>query len=810
MGVINISIKKGQKQIYGWMIHPFSVTDKRTIEQFYNDLPLGVLSEENQELEVKVFLGDNIRDISNGVALNCPIADATKSFGECIELRLQDIPTIQPSAGKNAFNILLQESSQLYLPNMKENGNEKECMKFNFVNYLQENNAGWVGKDTAESLGREFIKHITEAIWYIDMCGVKKFKDRGYSIPTSPSIFFEHANPAKYKKKRPDFEKKVLNGHISNLITYKEAKWFNKSSFNWFKKTFIEFLDSLISYVLYLDNQARVMNENHALDKPVRSIADSGTTTIYNANKFRSGDIIKKYEPLVDALQKLEDWVPLDISPYCLDNPTKRYVYLNGFEKAFPFKVGHYSFNSGNNSFNVTWVWKVNICVSESERMNESQKLTSGLEELVPQYLSRKQKYAFINSAETLFGANTVKKSILRNIYKTLTQDSTAANCENKAEIDARVVRALHLGDPNIVIDLRELNLGRPEKYNVFWEYCQKFLVAKAISVKDLRIQVAAICPDDTPIPHKQWIHLQFWPKNPQNNTSLQYTGRLQVKFMVQIRQLRIEHEDALFRYLKELAVILSGFSWLVFLDDKHRCKVGEPGFPVAAVDRGRSVLVSQEESFVVADHDFTKTGLIPSVTMLCDIPSDMEGSFYRGQVNIGLKDPIFESSTPMRHAELYDILINSQQGHHYLLVYTDGGSDHQLRFLRVQLSWICLFLALDLDYFVAVRTPPGHSWKNPVERIMSILNLGLQSVGLMRQEMGQEFEHLIEGCNTMEAICEAAIKEPRLKKELKQSLQPTIGLVNTIFQRQSLKDEPLCRNLLILKNMVKIFLKYD
>jgi hypothetical protein len=54
--------------------------------------------------------------------------------------------------------------------------------------------------------------------------------------------------------------------------------------------------------------------------------------------------------------------------------------------------------------------------------MNESQKLISGLEELVPQYLSRKQKYAFINSAETLLGANTVKKSILRNIYKTLTQ----------------------------------------------------------------------------------------------------------------------------------------------------------------------------------------------------------------------------------------------------------------------------------------------------------------------------------------------------------------------------------------------------
>jgi len=60
-----------------------------------------------------------------------------------------------------------------------------------------------------------------------------------------------------------------------------------------------------------------------------------------------------------------------------------------------------------------------------------------------------------------------------------------------------------------------------------------------------------------------------------------------------------------------------------------------------------------------------------------------MEGSFYHRKVNIGLKDPIFESSTPMRHAaELYDILVNSQQGHPYLLVYTNDGSDHQLRFL--------------------------------------------------------------------------------------------------------------------------------
>jgi hypothetical protein len=61
-----------------------------------------------------------------------------------------------------------------------------------------------------------------------------------------------------------------------------------------------------------------------------------------------------------------------------------------------------------------------------------------------------------------------------------------------------------------------------------------------------------------------------------------------------------------------------------------------------------------------------------------------MEGLFYRRKVNIRLKDPIFESSTPMCHvAELYDILVNSQQGHPYLLVYTDGDNDHQLPYNR-------------------------------------------------------------------------------------------------------------------------------
>ncbi|GBC02026.1 hypothetical protein RclHR1_44120002 [Rhizophagus clarus] len=70
-------------------------------------------------------------------------------------------------------------------------------------------------------------------------------------------------------------------------------------------------------------------------------------------------------------------------------------------------------------------------------------------------------------------------------------------------------------------------------------------------------------------------------------------------------------------------------------------------------------------------------------------------------------------------------------------------------------MALIALYLKLDLDLLVAVRTSPGHSWKNPVELIMSILNLGLQCVGLMHNEMSEELEKIMKRCNSMDNIRE-------------------------------------------------------
>ena len=104
----------------------------------------------------------------------------------------------------------------------------------------------------------------------------------------------------------------------------------------------------------------------------------------------------------------------------------------------------------------------------------------------------------------------------------------------------------------------------------------------------------------------------------------------------------------ALYRYLRGFAVVYRDIAHFISIDDKHHIKVGEPGFPVAIVERGREVIVSKSETFVVGDHDFIKFSLIPCV-LVVDILDCFEGSWYTGQVHVGFKDAVFKPSSPCR-----------------------------------------------------------------------------------------------------------------------------------------------------------------
>ncbi|RIA85154.1 hypothetical protein C1645_831186 [Glomus cerebriforme] len=118
----------------------------------------------------------------------------------------------------------------------------------------------------------------------------------------------------------------------------------------------------------------------------------------------------------------------------------------------------------------------------------------------------------------------------------------------------------------------------------------------------------------------------------------------------------------------------------------------------------------------------------ISMVTFFISIPNKISGLFYDGQYTLQMMPSI-------------------------LCLYTNRRSDYQCNYGSVQIALICLFLSGNFDLLIAVRTALNYSWINPAERIMSILNLGLQGVALKRDQMSSESETLFNTTNTLDDI---------------------------------------------------------
>ena len=144
----------------------------------------------------------------------------------------------------------------------------------------------------------------------------------------------------------------------------------------------------------------------------------------------------------------------------------------------------------------------------------------------------------------------------------------------------------------------------------------------------------------------------------------------------------------------------------------------------MAVAERGRKVLDGHNTTFAVTDHNFTHMSIVPSVCLFITIPESVEYSWYTRNVHVGLKEAVFEPSSSLLHvhaAEVYNLLTDILETCLVMFLYTDGGPDHRLTYLSVKLALISLFLKLDLAFLCACHTAPFHSWRNPVERMMSI-----------------------------------------------------------------------------------------
>ncbi|XP_052223762.1 uncharacterized protein LOC127839434 isoform X2 [Dreissena polymorpha] len=235
--------------------------------------------------------------------------------------------------------------------------------------------------------------------------------------------------------------------------------------------------------------------------------------------------------------------------------------------------------------------------------------------------------------------------------------------------------------------------------------------------------------------------------------------------------------------------------SVLFCVDDKSKVDIGEPGSAVSTGVRGKKSIVPVSSTLSALDHDMqSKLSLTPSVALKVGVPESIEESFYRGNVTVKYKDSVFQPSTPFRHAvEMEQILTKGGANDAVppiLMIFSDGGPDHRITYHSVKLALIVLFKKLNLDMLIAGRSAPGHSWLNPAERIMSILNLALQNAALIRAECRPEFETTLNGANSMADIRKNAERVEGLKAAWVQSASPVIELLEERTNRLSLQSK--------------------
>ncbi|XP_053379602.1 uncharacterized protein LOC128548528 isoform X2 [Mercenaria mercenaria] len=544
--------------------------------------------------------------------------------------------------------------------------------------------------------------------------------------------------------------------------------------------------------------------------EPVKNLTESWILKVNEGCVQEKVD--KTYEALIERLNGVGLYEPIDLCDIeSLDKEVRR-KWLNNMK--LPFPVTQFTYRYGNYLGNLNMVWKIPQDIRDRKSSVECQLVKDTLNQ-ISLYKTRRMHKDFI-ARYRMFA----KPVILRNMFQFLTEYEYTPESSEQSQIDLRFCECLlESEDTELIFDLRKHN-GRPltEEFDSFWSELHKYLEEKtvvherrhsdinympfAMSVENLREIIQDRLPAGAKIPSVSWLKLNFCPSNPYKNSSANYTGRFKVKFKVQQRLLRAQHEDNeygrnLFGHLKEFACMFREDTLFQSLDDKAIVPVGEPAHAISTGVRiHHGGLVTGDRQNLAMDHDFHIAGIVPSVCFMINIPTSHNDSFYNGLVHVTVKDKVFEASSPLRHSTETISLLRGQYSSDdvslekpILIRYTDGGPDHRVTYRSVQICSLVEFVALDLDMLVCARTAPSMSYLNPAERTMSLLNIGLQNVALQRDKMSPEFEMIAKG-KSLKGLRNVAERNDKFKEQYSESTKVPITVIKQRFSKLKWKGE--------------------
>ena len=230
--------------------------------------------------------------------------------------------------------------------------------------------------------------------------------------------------------------------HSVGLLNLTEMSYMKPDAWTGVRAVVLTLATNLRKYASYLEHQCEKANNYHKAKRATfpfshadNSTPSAGCFQILEPKFSLKPSLAARYKQLANALSDSEEFKPLCVNVFALVELWRKYEYLKAL--TLPFRVVMFTHTSARQ--NMIFLRKVPTSTFASELLNKSTEIRDSLLPELSLYHTTAMRSEFIGKV------TGCKNGILREAYRRLTGDKSAARDSSEAEVDRRVAELLDL-----------------------------------------------------------------------------------------------------------------------------------------------------------------------------------------------------------------------------------------------------------------------------------------------------------------------------------------------------------------------------
>ena len=133
-----------------------------------------------------------------------------------------------------------------------------------------------------------------------------------------------------------------------------------------------------------------------------------------------------------------------------------------------------------------------------------------------------------------------------------------------------------------------------------------------------------------------------------------------------------------------------------------------------------------------------------------------------------------------------------------------DGGHDFNCTTPRNMAATLMIIVALKLEHVMCIKNSGGNSIFNPVERVMSVLNLSLQAMACDRKASTDRVEDKIVKAKSVKKFFDDNVNNSSITNEHIQSAQSAIDELNASLEKCAFGGQNIELGKIATNDMIK------